>query len=210
MKLMSKAHDEDSIENKITKNDVKFLETNYQYNKDTENLYAKELGKVDDHDELFQKDLKPYFGQKYFNNKLIKPYVPNKRLVHFDLKGAPPKVSYLKRLFPLLKTLGATGILMEYEDMFPFTGNLIDIAAGNAYTKRDIEEILGAARDSKLEVIPLVQTFGHVEFILKHKNFAHLREIPDSPQAFCPSRNQSLDVIREVMIQIMDMHPDAQ
>lgn len=40
------------------------------------------------------------------------PYVPKQRIVHFDLKGAPPKISYFKRLFPLIKTMGATGILM--------------------------------------------------------------------------------------------------
>ena len=34
------------------------------------------------------------------------------RIVHLDLKGAAPKVSYLEQLFPLFKTLGATGLLI--------------------------------------------------------------------------------------------------
>uniref|UniRef100_A0A8C2TGV3 Hexosaminidase D n=1 Tax=Coturnix japonica TaxID=93934 RepID=A0A8C2TGV3_COTJA len=46
------------------------------------------------------------------------------RLVHLDLKGAAPRVSYLEQLFPLLSRLGANGILIEYEDMFPFKGEL--------------------------------------------------------------------------------------
>uniref|UniRef100_A0A8C5WRD6 Uncharacterized protein n=1 Tax=Laticauda laticaudata TaxID=8630 RepID=A0A8C5WRD6_LATLA len=46
------------------------------------------------------------------------------RLVHLDLKGAAPKVSYLEQIFPLFSKMGANGVLIEYEDMFPFKGEL--------------------------------------------------------------------------------------
>lgn len=141
-------------------------------------------------------------GIPYVNLDTKNPYIPNKRLVHLDLKGAPPKISYLKRLFPLLKTLGATGLLLEYEDMFPFGGSLSDITAHNAYTREQITEILHSARDNELEVIPLVQTFGHMEFALKREGFVHLREVPESPQALCPSLNQSLDFVETMINQV--------
>lgn len=51
-------------------------------------------------------------------------YIPKQRLVHFDLKGAPPKISYMKKVITLSKQFGATGLLLEYEDMFPFWGEL--------------------------------------------------------------------------------------
>lgn len=93
-------------------------------------------------------------------------------------------------------------ILAEYEDMFPFDGMLKDIAAKNAYTPEQITVILQLAADSKLNVIPLIQTFGHVEFALKHSNWSKLREVPDSPQAFCPSRNGTMDFIKEMVKQV--------
>ncbi len=44
------------------------------------------------------------------------------RIVHIDLKGAQPKVQYFKDFFKLIRDFGATGILLEYEDVFPYTG----------------------------------------------------------------------------------------
>lgn len=60
------------------------------------------------------------------------PLFKGHKIVHLDLKGAPPRMSYYNYLFPLLRKLGATGILVEYEDMFPFTDSIEDIHAGNS------------------------------------------------------------------------------
>lgn len=40
------------------------------------------------------------------------PYIPKHRIVHFDLKGAPPTVAYMKKVISLSKTVGATGLLL--------------------------------------------------------------------------------------------------
>lgn len=36
-------------------------------------------------------------------------------------------------MLPLLRTLGATGLLLEYEDTFPYTGPLEPLQAPHAY-----------------------------------------------------------------------------
>jgi len=130
------------------------------------------------------------------------PYVPPHRLVHIDFKGAPPKLLYLQKLFPLIKKFGGTGLLLEWEDMFPWSGSLSLMAAGNAYSKAEIGEILNMAKANELEVIPLIQTFGHVEFALKIPDFAHLREVQDSPQALCPSYNASMKFVEQMVDQV--------
>ena len=79
-------------------------------------------------------------------------YIPRRRVVHLDLKGAPPKMSYLEYLFPLVKSAGATTLLIEYEDMFPFWGEIRNLSALNAYTKEDVRDILDMAKKNKLEV----------------------------------------------------------
>ena len=45
-------------------------------------------------------------------------------LVHIDMKGGPPTPVYLNHLLQILKTWGTTGILIEWEDMFPWEGDL--------------------------------------------------------------------------------------
>ncbi|XP_015925127.1 hexosaminidase D [Parasteatoda tepidariorum] len=137
-------------------------------------------------------------------------YIPPLRLVHFDLKGAPPKITYFKSIFPLIRNAGANGILMEYEDTFPFWGPLSSIAASNAYTKKQIRYILELAKNNDLIIIPLVQTFGHLEFVLKLPEFKHLREVEDIPQSLCPTNNGSLNLVKIMIGQVMSLHTDSQ
>lgn len=106
----------------------------------------------------------------------------------------------------MLKSLGATGILIEYEDTFPYGEILSPIAAKNAYSKKNIIEILQAAHSLGLKVIPLVQTFGHLEFALKLKEFQHLREVQESPQSICPSLNSSITFVEELLTQVINLH----
>jgi hypothetical protein len=49
-------------------------------------------------------------------------YIPQQRIVHLDLKGAPPSIQYIRKVLTMSKTLGATGVLVEWEDMFPWSG----------------------------------------------------------------------------------------
>lgn len=129
------------------------------------------------------------------------------KIVHLDLKGAPPLVSYFEKLFPYLKLIGATGLLVEYEDMFPYTGALDNIPAYNAYTLSDVSLILKYAAQNGLKVIPLVQTFGHLEFVLKLQNYKELREVPLYPQVICPTHNNTPPLLFSMIDQVIDSHP---
>ncbi|XP_053565755.1 hexosaminidase D [Bombina bombina] len=128
-------------------------------------------------------------------------------LVHLDLKGAPPKVSYLAEVFPLFSALGANGLLIEYEDTFPYCGQLASLQAVHAYSPQEIAEILQLAKLHRLEVIPLVQTFGHMEFVLKHREFSHLREVPAYPNSLNPHREESHQLLQAMISQMMALHP---
>lgn len=100
-------------------------------------------------------------------------------------------------------------MLLEFEDTFPFTGILKDSVVDNAYTKQDISQLIELAERHNFELIPLIQTFGHLEYFLKLPHYRHLREHDEYPQAICPSRNESLVLIEEIVDQVVAMFPKS-
>lgn len=137
-------------------------------------------------------------------------YLKNlERVVHIDLKGAPPKPDYFKSFIPFLKQNGATGILLEYEDTFPWEGRLSEAKNGRAYTLEDIKMIKDLAKQNNLYIIPLVQTYGHLEWLLKLKSFSHLREASDFPQVITPCLDESYALLYELLDQVIKQHNDV-
>ncbi|XP_018563570.1 hexosaminidase D-like [Anoplophora glabripennis] len=138
------------------------------------------------------------------------------RLVHLDLKGAPPKITFFEKFFPFIKDCGATGILLEWEDTFPFTKELIQIGglsnsaqvSGAPYSLEEARQLLDLASDCDLTVIPLVQTFGHMEFVLKHEQWRSLREVEAYPSSMCPSNSETMPLVRRLVKQIVAFHPN--
>ncbi|KAK9500753.1 hypothetical protein O3M35_001953 [Rhynocoris fuscipes] len=135
----------------------------------------------------------------------------NHRLVHLDLKRAPIKVDYLEKLFPVLREWGATGLLIEWEDTFPYTGDISIIGSlgpnGVGYKEDEIDRIYKLAEENELIIIPLVQTFGHLEFVLRHEKWTYLREISKFPSSICPSHPDSLRLITTMIDQVIKKTP---
>ncbi|KAL8564975.1 hypothetical protein ACOMHN_003351 [Nucella lapillus] len=132
------------------------------------------------------------------------------KLVHLDLKGAPPRIEYLEQVFPLMRKWGATGLLVEYEDCFPYSGDLKVLHAQDTYSIKDIDILQRLAKENNMIVIPLVQTFGHLEFVLKHPEFQHLREVANFPMALCPTNPDSLRLVCSMVDQVMAIHSNLE
>lgn len=133
--LMNEERDAQVVAEALMKSiNVKFIETANKGNKD-QNTRSKIVTELDitglskleqpSRDDIARKqevemvqkqyenlETEHQLGIPYVSLDSKNPYIPKKRIVHLDLKGAPPIIPYFKRLFPLIKTLGATGILL--------------------------------------------------------------------------------------------------
>lgn len=185
--LMEKLKDEIAAKEALLQEQAKLQEK-----KDAENDAKIDAIKTDEKDAKSAKQ--PFAGH---------------RLFHLDLKGAAPKFDYLKKLLPYLQDKGISGVLIEYEDMFPFEDDLSILKCKNAYTKEQVQELLAVAKELDLIVIPLIQTFGHLEFALKHEKYAKLRETEKVTNSICPLKNESRVFVKEMIRQILDLHSEA-
>lgn len=138
------------------------------------------------------------------------PWPPGKKLVHLDLKGAPPRIDYLLKLIDVFAELGADGLLVEYEDMFPYEGELkvLQASVHPAYSGEEVLSIQKAATAKGMEVIPLIQTFGHMEFALKHDALSILREVPHCLGTLSPHGDKPLQLVMEMVRQVIKLHPE--
>lgn len=53
-------------------------------------------------------------------------------------------------------------MILEWEDCFPFTSDFVEFS-NKLYSVDSAKQIIQDAKEAKLEVIPLIQTFGHLE-----------------------------------------------
>ncbi len=130
------------------------------------------------------------------------------RGVHLDLKGCFPTYEYLETFVRRLGAYKINTILIEYEDKFPYRRHP-RIALDYALTGGQVRGLAATAARHHIQIIPLLQCLGHVEYILKHKEYAGLRELPDEVSQYCPSNPASFALFRELADEIMEAHPEA-
>jgi len=69
-----------------------------------------------------------------------------------------------------------------------------------------VKEFLRQAQKAKIEVIPLIQTFGHLESLLVQKKYHSLRELPVDPRCVCPLKPESGQVVSRMVEDMMAIH----
>jgi hexosaminidase len=126
------------------------------------------------------------------------------RAYHLDLKAGFINIGKLKELAEALSKWKINTLLIEYEDCFQYESTP-EIARPDAPSAKDWAEFLEHCRSLYFDIIPLVQTHGHLEFLLKHSKYEELKE-NNNINEICPSNPKAVKLIKRMLTEIMVLH----
>jgi hexosaminidase len=105
---------------------------------------------------------------------------------HLDLRIQVMKMPALKQFASQLSQNGINTLIVEWEGTYPYRQDPL-IANRYAYTREEVAGFIRYCGQIGITVIPLQQSFGHVEYILRHDKYEALREDEKDLSQVCPS-----------------------
>ncbi len=126
--------------------------------------------------------------------------------LHLDLKGAIPKVHRLIDMLGYCRNCGYNGIVLEYDDRIPWR-SWPEVRNGG-YSMAEQAELLAAARKLELEVVPLIQIHGHLEWLLKHPEYHDWRENGVGSE-ICPLHPEVPARLEKWIDEVVELHPQS-
>jgi hexosaminidase len=126
---------------------------------------------------------------------------------HIDMNVAQFKGDYLEKWLEEFALRGYDTILWEVENNVEWE-TCPECVSPDAFSKKDFKHLLGLCRNLGLEPIPLLQTIGHAEYVLKHDEYKHLREVEDGIEQYCPRNGDVLPFLKSWIDEYFDLFGD--
>jgi hypothetical protein len=133
------------------------------------------------------------------------------RMMNYDFRQTFSKPERLVEYIAKLAELKANALLIEYEDKFPFERNpgREFVHPKHALTAGEFERLKTAAHEHFIEIVPLQQSLGHLEYILGREDSRHLRETEASPGEICPLKEEAYQLVTGLIREMAERHPNS-
>jgi hypothetical protein len=126
---------------------------------------------------------------------------------HLDLRIEVMSPDALKAFALKLSRSGINTLIMEWEGTYPFEKHPL-IANRYAYSKEDVADFIRYCQGLNIDVIPLQQSFGHVEYILRHPRYKELREDQKDYSQVCPLKeSMNRELFKDLFTEMAAAHP---
>ncbi|MGI6574149.1 MAG: glycoside hydrolase family 20 zincin-like fold domain-containing protein [Fermentimonas sp.] len=127
------------------------------------------------------------------------------RFVHWDTKHHQKRIETLKRLIDWHAFFKVNTISFEMEDKYEYPSHPV-IGAPGAYTKSEMQELTKYALERHIQLVPNIQAPAHMAYVLKHKEFAHLKSDGSNYQA-CMCDPEAIELIFDMYQDMIDATP---
>lgn len=104
---------------------------------------------------------------------------------HLDLRIQVMTPQALKELANELSGMGINTLVMEWEGTYPYKKHAV-ISNEYSYTREEVKEFISYCENLGIKVIPLQQSLGHVEYILRNPRYSNLKEDRKDISQLCP------------------------
>ena len=119
------------------------------------------------------------------------------------------RMSALDALTDRLVEWGYNAVIIEFEDRFRYSRHPA-IAHPEAYAPEEWASFADRCRGKGLKVIPLVQSLGHAEFVLRKPPYRHLRQNPEIDTLYDPLSEEARALVRDLFDEVIDaVRPDG-
>ena len=123
---------------------------------------------------------------------------------HIDLRCSTWTRAYLATIADRLQAWGYNTLLYELEDKFPYARHPA-IARADAPSREEHADFAARCRAQGMEIIPLVQSLAHSEYILAKPEYAHLREQAEVKDQYDPLSPAVLSFLIELFDEVIDV-----
>jgi hexosaminidase len=130
------------------------------------------------------------------------------RAVHFDVKHHLDHMNYYYESIDRLARYKINAVVFEFEDKLRYQRQPL-VGAPQAISIDEMAALTKYAKERHIEITPLVQGLGHATFILKHQEYAYLRELPWNTWAFCPLNEGTYQVLFDLYRDAIEATPGS-
>ena len=157
---------------------------------------------------FFQGTFKSVFAESFTERaeeEAFKPFPV--RGFHIDLRIQVMTMPALKDFAKELAGFGINTLVMEWEASYPYEKHAT-ISNKYAYTRKQVKDFVSYCDSLGIEVIPLQQCFGHVEYILRHDRYSDLRESNKDISQVCPLKVEGdRELFTDLFADMASLHP---
>lgn len=128
-------------------------------------------------------------------------------VLHLDFNTIQMKKSCVLDCLRAGARAGYNAVLWEVEDKVRWE-TCPECVHPEAFSKGEFREILAEARQLGLRPIPLMQTFGHAEYVLLNGNHPEWMEDPAFPACYCVSNPEVRAFLKRLLAEYLELFGD--